>query len=97
VLLPLVPLPEVPEVLGAAGALAGLATGVAAGVALDELEDSLDKEELALDPPFLLLLPEYRSPYQPPPLRMKFPWVIWRLASCLPHLRHSLIGSSLMR
>lgn len=27
---------------------------------------------------FLLDLPAYRSEYQPPPLRMKFPEVIWR-------------------
>ena len=49
------PLPPLP-LLGAAGAAgAGVAVAGAAG-ALDE--ESLDKEELALELPFLLLLPE---------------------------------------
>jgi hypothetical protein len=37
---------------------------------LELLEEELDSVD---DPGFLLLLPAYRSLYQPPPLRMKLP------------------------
>src|SRR5689334_11169393 len=40
---------------------------------------------------------EYRSEYQPPPLRMKLPVPISRFAVLLPHLGHFLIASSVMR
>jgi hypothetical protein len=49
---------------------------------------------LAMGAPFLLLAPLYKSPYQPLPFKMKFPWVICREASALPQLGQSLIASS---
>lgn len=56
--------------------------------------------ELALvppEPPPLLPVLEYKSEYQPPPLRMNpVPREIWRLAVWFLHFGHSLIGSSLM-
>jgi len=38
--------------------------------------------------------PEYASAYQPPPLRMKFPPLIWRLAVFLEHLGQISIAGS---
>ena len=52
---------------------------------------------LEAPPPFLFELPEYASAYQPLPLRMKLPPLIWRRACSLWQSGHSLIGSSLMR
>lgn len=52
--------------------------------------------ELAVEPPFLFELPEYRSEYQPPPFRMKLPEVIARRACAWPQEGHSLMGSSLI-
>lgn len=67
-------------------------------LALDELaEVLLELLELSLNPPFLLLAPLYRSPYQPLPFKIKLPCVICREASSFPQLGHSLIGSSEMR
>ena len=84
------------------GVLAG-AGGAAGGVVEDVLvedavfEDAAESLDNELAPPFLLLLPEYRSPYQPPPFRMKLPCVICRDAVALPHWGQSLMGSSLIR
>jgi len=57
-------------------------------VELDEPDELVD---------FLFDPPEYRSEYQPPPLRMKLPDTICRLACGLLHCGHSRIGSSDMR
>lgn len=85
-------LPEEPEpplvegVDGAAGA-AGVAGVLAAGVEL----------LVELLPPDLLLLELYRSVYHPPPLRMKLPPEICRLAVFWLHLGHSSRGAAEMR
>lgn len=47
------------------------------------LEDGLDEE--------------YRSAYQPPPLRMKLPPLIWRWAVSFWHLGHTVRGGAEMR
>ena len=46
---------------------------------------------------FLFDEPEYRSPYQPPPLSMKLPEVMSREAASCPHEGHVLIASSVIR
>ncbi len=46
---------------------------------------------------FLFDDPEYRSPYQPPPLSMKLPEVMSREAASCPHEGHVLIASSVIR
>jgi hypothetical protein len=40
---------------------------------------------------------EYRSAYQPPPLRMKLPPLIWRLAVFCPHLGQVSLASAVIR
>lgn len=46
---------------------------------LEEDVDELEDVDFDLSPPELLV-DEYRSAYQPPPFRMKFPPLIWRFA-----------------
>lgn len=98
VVLPVPPL-GVLGVLGALVAGVSLVAGAALGalVLLSVLVVLVLVLVVLLAPTFELLAPEYKSPYQPLPLRMKFPWVIWREASSFPHLMHSLLGSSEMR
>jgi len=81
-------LPPEPLPLPPAGAL-GVVLGVV--LAVDSLFDSLFVEEVLapsdlLSPPPFLGVDEYRSAYQPPPFRMKFPPEIWRFAVLLLHL-----------
>ena len=45
-------------------------------------------------PAFALGVDEYRSAYQPPPFRMKFPPEIWRLAVLFSHLGQTSRGSA---
>lgn len=45
-------------------------------------------------PPDLLLEDAYKSAYQPPPFRMKFPPLIWRLALACPHFGQVSRGAS---
>ncbi len=82
---------------GALGVVEAVAGAAGAGVAVAALEDDVPSLDNELAPLFLLLLPEYRSPYQPPPFKMKFPCVICRDAVALPHWGQSLMGSSLIR
>jgi hypothetical protein len=37
---------------------------------------------------------EYKSEYQPPPLRMNEPPLIWRFAVCCPHLGQTSTGAA---
>lgn len=45
-------------------------------------------------PPFGFGEDEYRSAYQPPPFRMKFPPEIWRFAVLFEHLGQTSRGSA---
>ncbi len=62
----------------------------------DEPSELFDSEPF--DSPFSPALAgfddEYRSAYQPPPLRMKFPPLIWRFAVASPHLGQTVVGFS---
>jgi hypothetical protein len=82
------------------GYLAALAADDALVVLLLSLDDEallVELLALLLEPPFLFEPPEYRSEYQPPPLRMKLPEVICRFARGWLHDGHSFNGSSEMR
>jgi hypothetical protein len=79
--------PESDEVVGAAGA------GAAALFASPPLLAALPLA--AFEPPDFA--DEYRSAYQPPPLRMKLPPLIWRLAVFCPHFGHVSDASAVMR
>lgn len=63
------------------------AAGAAAGVEEDSppLFESDEEPLLPLLPPELLPDEEYRSAYQPPPLRMKLPPLMSRCARFSPH------------
>lgn len=96
------PVPEPPDEV--------LPEVLAAGAALDELpDDSLEElvelppallDELppapldAPEPPDLLLEDAYKSAYQPPPFKMKFPPLICRLALACPHFGQVSRGAS---
>jgi hypothetical protein len=75
-------LPPPPELLGVDGVEGAGAAG-AAGVLV---EPELDEDE---EPALLFPLELYKSEYQPPPLRMKFPPEICRFAVFSWHLGHS--------
>lgn len=70
----------------------------ALAVSPDELPLALLEPEPPDDepppPPDLLLEDEYKSAYQPPPFRMKFPPLIWRLALACPHFGHVSMGAA---
>lgn len=73
--------------------------------AVDELvevpQESLVDDVLSLfagveegSPPLPFGVEEYKSAYQPPPFRMKFPPEIWRLAVLFVHLGQISMGSA---
>jgi hypothetical protein len=84
----------------AAGVAAAAAGFVSVVVLLDELDvpspdELLELESEALEPDFA---DEYRSEYQPPPLRIKFvPPLIRRWAVDFAQVGHTWVGGSTIR